>query len=308
MKIFRDPDQFSEPTSLALGMFDGVHLGHRQVINSAVKLARASGLIAAVLLFEPHPARVLYPESPLKLLTLTDEKLALLESLGVETAILLPFDSRIATLSPESFIREILLKRLGAKQLSVGFNYTFGKNKSGTSEMLQHQAARWGYGVEVLPPFLVDGVAVSSSLIRQLVGEQGDVSLAREFLGRDYRIRGEVVHGDKRGNQLGFPTANLQTNPLKLVPLSGVYAVRVTVDQEIYGGIANIGYLPTFFKGEALPARIEVHLFGFDQPLYDKEIEVDFAQRIREERGFPSVEGLIYQIKTDIRMAKEILG
>ncbi len=307
MEILKDPILLHYDTSLALGMFDGVHPGHEQVIRSAVKNAREKGLLSAVLLFDPHPAYLLYPDAPFYLLTLQEEKLELLEQLGIQAVIILPFDHRISTLPPEEFIRQILMEKLRAKHLSVGFNYTFGLNKAGTPHLLEISGDRSGYTVEVLPPYLIDGVAVSSSLIRQLIMEQGDVVLAKEFLGRNYRVRGVVVHGDKRGRSIGFPTANLQVDSKKLLPLAGVYAVKARVGQGFRSGIANVGYLPTFYRDQEIPPRIEIHLFDFDRSIYGVPMEVDFIERIRDERSFASPDALVAQIKQDSRRAKELL-
>lgn len=161
---------------------------------------------------------MLYPDAPFHLLTLQEEKLELLEHLGIQAVIILPFDLKISTMPPEAFIRRILIEKLRAKHLSVGFNYTFGLNKAGTPHLLEISGDKSGYTVEVLPPYLIDGVAVSSSLIRQLLREQGDVALAGEFLGRNYQVRGVVVHGDKRGRSIGFPTANLQVDSKSFYP------------------------------------------------------------------------------------------
>lgn len=307
MEILKDPIQLHHDTSLALGMFDGVHPGHEQVIRSAVKNAREKGLLSAVLLFDPHPAYMLYPDAPFHLLTLQEEKLELLEHLGIQAVIILPFDLKISTMPPEAFIRRILIEKLRAKHLSVGFNYTFGLNKAGTPHLLEISGDKSGYTVEVLPPYLIDGVAVSSSLIRQLLREQGDVALAGEFLGRNYQVRGVVVHGDKRGRSIGFPTANLQVDSKKLLPLAGVYAVKAWVGQGFCNGIANVGYLPTFYRDEKIFPRIEIHLFDFNRSIYGVPMEVVFIERIRDERSFASPEALVAQIKQDARRAKELL-
>ncbi|MDD4168949.1 MAG: bifunctional riboflavin kinase/FAD synthetase [Desulfotomaculaceae bacterium] len=281
---------------IGLGNFDGVHIGHQKLISEIMLLSKEMGGTPAVFTFHPHPLAVLAPDSCPPLILSQEAKQRLLEKLGVEVILFIPFDLEFARFSPEDFIRIVLSEDLGVSGVVVGYNFTFGYRGRGTPELLEEQSARYNYRVRVVSPVVVDGQVVSSSLLRELIGK-GKVTEAAKFLGYYPFIEGQVVTGARRGGVLGFPTANLDINKKMLVPANGVYAVQVHVDGETYLGVANIGVKPTF---QEQIRNIEVHLLDFYQDLYGKNIRVKFTRRLREERKFNTASDLVKQIEQDI--------
>jgi riboflavin kinase/FMN adenylyltransferase len=292
------------PCSLAIGYFDGIHRGHRRVIQKAADVAKNMGLKTAVMTFNPHPREVLGQSGYINYLTPIKEKLRSFAKLGIDIAYVVHFDIAFSSIYPEDFIDEFLIP-LQAKHVVVGFDYTFGYKGHGTALTLkEHSGGR--YGVDVVSPITRFGEKVSSTVIREYLYE-GKIEEANEFLGRSYNINGCVVHGEKRGRQIGFPTANLKPNERYLIPRTGVYAVRVHVEKNIYHGVMNIGIKPTF-EQEKKEKSLEVYIFDFNDNIYDKEIRVEFLFFIREEQKFAGVEQLVKQIQNDVRCAKERLG
>jgi riboflavin kinase/FMN adenylyltransferase len=294
-------EDFSSPV-VTIGSYDGLHLGHQAIIKRAIAVARREGGEAIVLTFEPHPVKILHPELQIPLITPYQKKLILLERLGVDVTINLPFTRDIYEMSAEEFIQEIVQKCIAPVWVIVGFNFTFGKGRAGTADTLKKMGERLGFKVEIIPPFHVAGEVVSSTRIRELITE-GRIQEANYLLGMDFFILGRVVHGHARGKGLGFPTANLETNQ-DLYPKDGVYAALVTVDGKTYHAAANIGTNPTF--GDAKRA-VEVFLFDYQGDLYDKELQVAFKAWLRSELIFPSPDELVHQIEEDVKKAKEIL-
>lgn len=290
--------------ALAVGNFDGVHLGHRSLLEHARRLARARGARAAALTFEPHPTRVLAPELAPPRITTLPRKLALLEQAGLDAVVLVPFDHAFARTTPEAFATEILAGAVGAKDVVVGPDFAFGKGRAGDGAHLR--ALLNGLAeVHVLPAIGVDGHRVSSSKIRELV-LTGRVAPAARLLGRPHLLDGVVVRGEGRGRTIGIPTANVAPET-ELVPSIGVYAVRARgpgLDGAV-AGAANIGRKPTF-GGNAV--TIEVHLFDVEVDLYGRSLEVEFVERLRGEQKFESVEALLGQIRRDLGAARAILG
>lgn len=289
--------------SIALGTFDGVHVGHRKIIERVVETARTRNGTSVVFTFEPHPRAVLKPDRPLPTITTDEEKRAIMASLGVDVLFTLPFDNEVAKLSPVDFVCDILVKLVRPGLIVVGPNYTFGHLGKGTPELLQKLGEKFGIGVEIEPPVFVDGQMVSSTLIRKLIN-RGEITKANELLQRCFALSGEVVYGDGRGRGLGFPTANVALLPTTLMPADGAYAVKVLVGTRQYLGVANIGHNPTFKVNQR---RLEVHILDFNAPLYGQTITVNFVQRIRDERVFAHVNELISQIDQDIVFARNIL-
>lgn len=287
---------------VGLGNFDGVHLGHRKLIGDLVERAGQIGGTAAVFTFTPHPMVVLNPEAAPPMLLLPSIKQEMFKALGVEVLILVPFTQEFARISPEDFVQDVLFRHLGVSTVFVGYNYTFGHMGRGTPELLQQMGRELGFGVEVISPVAINGRPVSSTLIRNLISD-GDVQEAGKYLGYCPVVEGEVVYGERRGNLLGFPTANVETGSEILVPANGVYSVKVQVDGDIFLGVANIGVKPTF-HGNGYARTIEVHLLDFSGDLYGKRIKVFFIRRLREEKRFPSVEQLLEQIRRDICQAR----
>lgn len=294
-----------ERIHIGLGNFDGVHLGHQQLITELVASARKAGGTAVVFTFEPHPAMVLKPETAPPLLLAPELKQRIIAGFGVDLLLAVPFTREFSMLSPEAFVKEVLWDEIGVKSVFVGYNYTFGHRGVGTPETLVSLGLSYGFEVNVVPPVTVDGTPVSSTLIRSLVME-GKVAEARSFLGYYPAFAGTVVTGERRGTDLGFPTANIEVEDHLLVPANGVYAVRVMVDGEIFLGVANIGVCPTFTSGLPRKRRVEVFVFDFHGDLYGKRLEVSFTKRLREERRFKSAAELAEQIRCDVAAARAL--
>ncbi|SHK44932.1 bifunctional riboflavin kinase/FAD synthetase [Rhodothermus profundi] len=291
---------------VTVGTFDGVHRGHQAVLQFLMARARERNGISTVLSFDPHPREVLRGE-PVPLLTTVEERAALMAELGIERLIVLPFTSALASMPARQFVEEILVRHIGLQAICVGYDHTFGRNREGNVALLQELGPRYGFEVDVIPPQVVEDRTVSSTLIRTVLMEHGDVRLASELLGRPYMLQATVVRGEGRGRTLGFPTANLQlTHPRKVVPRNGVYAVRVWLpDAELpRGGMMNIGVRPTFAGGQR---TLEVHVLDFEGDLYGQLLRVDFIERLRDEQRFPSVAALREQLFRDRQRCMEVL-
>lgn len=294
-------DRYANIT-LALGNFDGIHLGHQRLIGEAVEIARRSNGTAAVLTFDPHPMQVLKPELAPPMLLDRDAKRLKMAQLGVDVLLLLPFTREFARLSPEEFIKEILVEQLKVTGIVVGYNYTFGHKGQGTPDTLWKYADECGYELYVIPPVKLSNQVVSSTLIRSQLAE-GNVTTARKLLGYYPFTEGTVVLGDRRGNTLGFPTANIDCPEGMMVPANGVYSVRVELDGDTFLGVANVGTKPTFHHNNLRP-NIEVHLLDFCGDIYGKTIKVNYLRRLRDERKFSSITDLVNQIQIDVHSAR----
>jgi len=304
MEIIKDTKEISRQTEkrcLALGTFDGLHLGHQSVLKRLKEKAAALQLKPAVFTFNVHPLAKVFPQKAPPLLNTIEEKIELLKKEGIAELFLLEFNEQIATLSPEQFIKGYLLDQLQTKQIVVGFNYTFAKERKGTVQLLQNLGEQYGMGVEIVAPFYHNGEVVSSTRVRKLINS-GKIEEANVILGYPYFIQGAVVHGQKNGRKMGYPTANVDFNPQKALPPNGVYAVTIEWKEKFFQGIANIGYRPTF-RGKNL--SLEVHIFSFDDNLYDETIKVNFCKEIRAERLFNDINQLIEQIKLDTSIAQK---
>jgi riboflavin kinase/FMN adenylyltransferase len=295
-------EDFSSPV-VTIGNYDGLHLGHQAIITRVIELAKQGKGESVVLTFEPHPVKFFHPELQTPLITPYRKKMILLTQFGVDATINLPFTEEIARMSAKEFIEEIVQKRLAPRWVVVGFNFTFGKGRTGSPEELRKIGEELGFGVEIIPPFQVGGEVVSSTRIRELIA-RGEIRAANRMLGSNFFMLGRVIHGHARGKGLGFPTANLEITQ-DLYPNDGVYAAQVMVDERRYDGVVNIGTNPTFRDGQL---AVEVFLFGYQGDLYGKELQVALVDKIRDEQTFPSPEQLVRQIEKDIQRAKEILG
>ncbi|MGA2942331.1 MAG: bifunctional riboflavin kinase/FAD synthetase [Xanthobacteraceae bacterium] len=287
---------------VAIGNFDGVHRGHGAVIGAAMKRAKALGQPAAVMTFEPHPRAFFKPDEPLFRLTDEAAKLRLLASTGLDGAIVLTFDAALAKLTAEEFVSRILVERFAVSGAVIGFNFHFGVNRAGSPDFLMAQGKKYGFAVEVVPRFEDDGRPVSSGPIRDALAA-GNVHLADELLGYPWFITSAVIHGDKRGRELGFPTANIRLDSACALR-HGIYAVRVSVGGRHYDAVANFGRRPMFDNGAVL---LEIFLFDFSDDLYGRNLDVAFIEWIREERMFDGSAALITQMKEDSRLAREAL-
>ena len=288
---------------LALGNFDGVHRGHAELARAAVHLARERGTVAAAFTFEPHPRSLFRPQEPVFRLTPPALKAELLAGIGFARSLVLPFDQDIAAIEAATFVDELLIGRLGAAGLVCGYDFHFGKGRTGSPELLQAHGLAAGIPVMVVPPLSWQGEPVSSTLIR-LALEAGDVARAAAFLGRPWLVRGLVLHGDKRGRDLGYPTANMQLGRDCRLRY-GIYAVRMKIDGLWHDGVASFGRRPTFDDGAP---RLETFVFDFSGDLYGKRVDVAFVDWLRGEAKFESLEALIAQMDADSARARAILG
>lgn len=287
---------------VALGNFDGVHRGHAELARVTLALAAERGASAAALTFEPHPRSVFRPDAPVFRLTPPAIKTELLGRAGLDPTFVLPFDREIAAISAEAFIDELLLGKLAAAGLVCGYDFHFGQGRAGSPEMLQARAQAAGVPVVVVPPFAWQGEAVSSTLIRAAL-EQGDVARATDFLGRPWFVRGAVAHGDKRGRDLGYPTANMHlARDCRL--RHGIYAVRIRIDGIWHDGVASFGSRPTFDDG---PPKLETFVFDFSGDLYGRQVDVALVAWLRGEAKFDTLEALIVQMDADSAKARDIL-
>lgn len=288
---------------LTIGKFDGVHLGHQAVLSKLVAKARQLNLPATVMVFEPQPEEVFSPETaPARLSRLRDKYIEL-QKLGVDRLLCIKFDRRFANYSAEYFVEQLLVAKLGIKYLVVGDDFRFGKNRVGDFTMLRHEGLKCGFDVVSTDSFRVKDCRISSTAVRAALAED-DFVLAESMLGRDYSIAGKVLHGDKKGRTIGFPTANLLLKRCK-VPVHGVFAVMVEVQGDKYAGVANIGTRPTI-NGKR--SQLEVHIFNFSADLYGKFITVALKHKIRDEIKFDSFEQLQQQIMKDAEQAKKLLA
>jgi riboflavin kinase/FMN adenylyltransferase len=288
---------------VAIGNFDGVHRGHRAVIAAALERAQALGCPAAALTFEPHPRSFFRPDESLFRLTDAQAKLRLLAGTGLNGAIVQRFDAALAGLSAHDFISEILVRRFALRGVAIGFDFHFGLNRAGSPDYLAEQGARLGFAVDIVPRFEHKGHLVRSGWIRAALSE-GRIEQANELLGYPWFVSGEVIHGDKRGRELGYPTANLRLDPACRLA-HGIYAVRVGVEGRRYDGVASFGRRPMFDQGTTL---LEPFLFDFSADLYGKAIDVAFIDWIRPELKFDSTQELVRQMDDDARQARAILA
>jgi riboflavin kinase/FMN adenylyltransferase len=296
------PPQATGARVLAIGNFDGVHLGHRALLERLVAEARRRGLPPAVMTFEPHPRELFAPEQAPARLTSLREKLALLEGCGVEEVFLLHFSRKLAGLTAEEFIERVLVRGLAVRHLIIGDDFRFGKGRAGDFGMLQAAGQMHGFGVEAMHTIEINGERVSSSAVRDALGV-GDLEHAARLLGRPYNISGRVVHGDKIGRKIGWPTANIQLKR-KRVALTGVFAATVSgLDKRHLPGAASLGVRPTL--GQGLKPVLEVHLFDFDQQIYGAHVTVHLLHKLRDEMKFASFDELTAQIARDVQATKD---
>ncbi|MEJ2637977.1 MAG: bifunctional riboflavin kinase/FAD synthetase [Desulfosarcinaceae bacterium] len=292
---------------ITIGNFDGVHIGHQALFHTVMEKADAIGGTSVAMTFEPHPIRVLKPNSHPPLITLYEQKVELIARTGIDVLISVPFDQDFAALGAKAFVYDLLLDTIGVKAIVVGRDYTFGRNREGNVATLQEMAAGGGFEVIVADWIQAQNghrERISSTNIRTAV-HAGDMQLAKKMLGRYYQIRGRVAHGRNRGGKLlGFPTANINLQD-ELCPQAGIYAVTVEHADKTLPGVANIGYSPTF---DDHIFTVEVHLLDFDQDIYNRRIKVNFVKRLREERKFDSLEALSAQIGKDVAAARIILA
>jgi riboflavin kinase/FMN adenylyltransferase len=290
-------------TVLTIGNFDGVHLGHQKILFEVIEKVKLTDGTSMAMTFEPHPMKVLAPERELRILTPFEEKAKLIADLGIDVLLCVEFNREFANLLPDEFVEDVLVKKIGAKEVVVGSNYVFGKHKKGTIALLRRRGRKYGFRVRVIRHARHNSDIVSSSKIRSLLSKGAALDIST-FLGRAYSIEGTVIKGKGRGKSImNIPTANI-TTPVEIAPRRGVYAVRAGFNNSVYDGVANIGINPTFGNGEV---SYEVHLFKFSRNIIGKTIRIYFIDRIRDERRFPDPSSLEKQIRNDIETARVIL-
>ena len=302
-RSLNDIVDFGRETVVTFGVFDGIHLGHQAVINTLLKRAAHDNLMSVLVGFYPHPLAFLAPERCPSILTPLSKRVEILQQFGIDEIVMLSFDAQIASMSPESFVECVLLEKCRARHVVVGYACQFGKDRAGNAERLVKLSQEYPFDVSIVPPTEVDGAPVHSTRIREALA-QGDLERSSQLLGRSYSLVGNVVHGDGRGREIGFPTANIEIQN-QVYPPNGVYAIRAKLEERWLDGVLNIGMRPTF---NGVNIQVEGHFFNFDEVIYGKSIEIFFVEKIRNERKFPNPEFLIQQIQRDIAAATEILA
>ena len=305
MEIIRDLEALARhpyPVT-AIGNFDDVHLGHRAILKAAIDHARAAGGTAFALTFDPLPAKLLAPARAPRLILTPDDKLETLRLSGIDGVIVLDFTLELSLLSPRDFVRDYLRAKIGVREVVVGHSVSFGHNRAGNAAMMVELGREFGFDTEVVGPFKIGGIEVSSTKVREAIAA-GDLRGAARLLGRYHFLRGPVVRGRERGRTIGFPTANLASET-ECIPPDGVYATRVILDDGAYPAIANIGMRPTFSESER---SIEAHIFDFTRDIYGMRIKLELVERIRAERKFDNADALKAQIALDLSKVREILS
>lgn len=300
MKVYNSLEEFStsNKTAVTTGTFDGVHAGHKVIIEQLKRAAEKIDGESVILTFFPHPRMVLYPDdTDLRLLNTINERISMLKKTGIDHLIIHPFSKEFSRLSSTEFVRDILVNQLNVSTLVIGYDHHFGRNREGSFKHLEELAPLYNFKVEEISAQEIQQVNISSTKVRNAL-LNGEIYTANQFLGYNYAIKGTVVDGEKTGRKIGFPTANLKTNEwYKLIPSSGVYAVKVKVENTTFNGMLNIGNRPTLKNSNK--ETIEVNIFNFDEEIYGQEIEIEFFEKIRNEQKFENLSALTNQLKID---------
>ncbi|WP_347156801.1 bifunctional riboflavin kinase/FAD synthetase [Pontibacter chitinilyticus] len=307
MEVIRDIADFPKLKHAVVtsGTFDGLHIGHQKILKRLIERARQTNGQSVVITFWPHPRLVLFPEdNDLQLLSTIEERIAQLQEFGVDYLLIIPFTKEFSRTSSRSFITDILVKAINTKVLIIGYDHRFGKNREGSFENLKARSQQYGFEVEEIPRQDIDEVGVSSTKIRKAL-ESGDIDTATRYLGHPYTLTSTVVEGNKLGRTIGYPTANLALPEAhKLVPANGVYAVWVTLGEERFAGMMNIGFRPTV---NGKHRTLEVHLLDFDRDIYGQQLTVEFVQLLREEQKFDGLDALKTQLAKDKVRTRQVL-
>ena len=306
MEIFNSLDKIKDipPCSIALGNFDGVHVGHQALISQAVEKGKEIGIKSGVFTFSNHPKNLFAGENLIKNIIYQEEKAALIERLGVDYLFNIEFTWEISRMEPVDFIDRLLVEKMNMREAFCGFNYRFGYQAAGNPSILRKEGLEKGYNVNEIPPVTIDGDVVSSTLIRGLI-KAGEMEECEKYLGRKYSIGGEVVVGNRLGRKIGFPTSNIMIDENMVTPPNGVYITYCIYNKEKYPSVTNVGVKPTI---GSFKKNMETHIFNFDRELYGKMIKVEFLKMTRDEVKFDSVEELSQQIVKDCQMAKAYHG
>jgi len=309
VKVYNSIEEFStsNKTAVTTGTFDGVHTGHKVIIDQLKRAAEKIGGESVILTFFPHPRMVLYPDdSDLRLLNTINERIKMLEKSGIDHLIVHPFSKEFSRLSSTEFVRDILVNQLNVATLVIGYDHHFGRNREGSFKHLQELAPLYDFKVEEISAQEIQQVNISSTKVRTSL-LNGEILAANQFLGYNYFIKGTVVDGEKTGRTIGFPTANIKINEwYKLIPTNGVYAVKVNIEGNIFNGMLNIGNRPTLNENDT--STIEVNIFNFDKEIYGQEIEIEFFERIRDEQKFDNITALKEQLKIDKEQIIQLLN
>ena len=306
MEILRsipELERLRGPLFLAIGVFDGVHRGHQAVISTSADHAAASNGTPVVVTFDPHPEKVLRPQAAPHLLSATQHKIALIRALGVEHLLIITFDKEFAATEPEDFVQKLVIHSKPLREICVGHEWSFGKNRRGNLDLLKKLGAKSNFDVVGIPPVKINGAVVSSTAIRQAI-EKGDFAKAAEMLGREYTILGTVTRGDNLGKKIGFPTANLSAHSEQFPP-NGVYVAEARIDGELCRGVINLGIRPTVTSGKS-ERVLEIHLFDFNRDIYGHDVEVRFLKFLRPEKKFANLDALVQQIRRDVEQARQL--
>lgn len=310
MQVFRGYTQVNQNfhnVVLTIGNFDGIHLGHKKIIEKVIERSKKIKGTSIVYTFKPHPHRALTPGNQIPLINTYEEKLELFEAMGVDVVIEEPFSREFSTNTPEKFFREILVKRFSTKEIIVGYDFGFGKDRTGSLDLLKNFCVKENVEISIEPPLKIGDIICSSTKIRECI-ERGEIKTANQLLGREFFYRGLVVKGNARGRTIGFPTANVHSEG-KMWVKEGVYATRTKYKDKIFGSVTNVGRQPTFNSDVSLiPVTMETHIFNFNEFIYGETIEVQFVDRIRDEMKFSGVNELVTQIKKDSEIAKKIIA
>ena len=298
MKIYKGIDSFKKLSKAVVttGTFDGVHLGHKKILDSLISIAKPINSETVLITFFPHPRTVLFPENELKLINTIEENINLYKGYNIDHLVFLEFDISFSRITSLEYIRDILFQKIGLTDLIIGFNHHFGRNREGSVSNLKEYADLYNFNIHEVEPYYLDQKSISSTKIRTAI-KDGCIELANNYLGYNFKLTGEVIKGNGIGNTLGFPTANIKIeNKHKITPKEGVYAVNVYHSKKKYGGMLNIGNKPTFNQKEQ---SIEVHIFNFNQTIYSELITIEFLKRIRSEKKFNSIDELKHQLSLD---------
>ncbi|MDO5608976.1 MAG: bifunctional riboflavin kinase/FAD synthetase, partial [Capnocytophaga sp.] len=307
MEKITDISSFSaqKPSVVTIGTFDGVHIGHQKIIRKLVDSGKKEELIPTVFTFFPHPRMVVQHDNGLKLIHTFDEKIQMMQHYGVQQLVIQPFDEAFSRLTAEEFVKNMLVDKLDARKVIIGYDHRFGRNRTADISDMRNFGKKYGFEVEEISVHEIDEVSVSSTKIRNALAE-GDVKTAAKYLGHPYCLSGTVIHGMKIGRTLGYPTANIKVNETyKLIPKDGIYLVYSTINKKRIYGMLSIGNNPTI---ESKGKSIEVYYFDFNEDLYDKNLKINFLQKLREEQKFDSLEALKAQLQEDERTSREIMA
>ena len=307
LQVYQGLSQFQGVKNpvLTIGTFDGVHIGHRKLIDRINEIAKEVDGESVMLTFSPHPRKIVSPFRSLELITLLDEKMALLEQAGLQHLIIHPFTEEFARMKPEKYIRDLLVNKINVHSIVVGYDHRYGKNREGDFKLIDDLSTTYDYKVEEISAKTIEDIQVSSTKIRQAI-KDGEMKKAEKYLGHKFTFKGVVVSGKKRGRGIGYPTANLELSLDKIIPDSGVFAVSVSLNDQILTGMMNIGTNPTF-ENESQVKHVEINIFDFNEQIYDQELMVNIHAKLRDEIAFDSLDGLKDQLKKDEADARAIL-